>query len=1292
MDNPFPPDFSFREIVSPDPRHILSGPAAAVLPVQAAVEAELLRRRLAAGHNPPPARAPLTGVPIPMGVPIPAGGPLGPQIDRLLAGMRTGAGPAGVGVVGLSGGDVVDLPGTAARGYDAGGGGPDSGYIIPPHRTFATIWGGTNQAYWAKFDDALRTDQTNALAMQRDAQLYHLRRSRALPTALLDFKITPDDPKDKGQADVADQFSKIIAATRRFQALKLYLLDSAFFGKYGGQCLYGKKMVDGRLRTVVRRHTPVNGDKIVYHWDGTPGILVRTGSQWEDRAEKWVGPSGTIGMALWLRDPFFRDRFVIHEFEPYDPDYLYEGDQAAAIHGLGFRGRLYWEWWLRNEFRSYECDGLQRMSTSGTWFAFYPAGNEAARVAAIAALKLATRDNAAAFPVEDTQGFKPDSIIKNIPPSNIAYDVINQAITYIDDLMRQVILGQNLSSESAPTGLGSGVAELHKDTFANIIRFDAQSLGETLTEDLLPPLLKMNVFEYRGRSYPGDRLPFGMKLEFVTEREDVNEKIDTASKLVEMGVALDTDDLRDQAGFQAPKAGAIPVGGPAGGVAGAPGPGGVLQMSPGATPGGNGDGKPSGGGNPGGNPPSGGGGGGRFPGPSRNAREGRPISPPLGGPTGEVIRYGHAHAPEGGVTIKGQHFEGGQFIPETAFGGDELAARVARGKGVETEMALGGARWQRNVPTPSLTKNADGSHTVSAGSKSWTAQENPDWHAHEADPENKRLDFANPHYRHQLIAHHQGDEVVAEGDERYPILAGAKKLASREASNPAASTWGFDDSPEPDDMHVGHGADQGGEVAGRQESKDGQVITRVVFPDGTARVWLEQGENGLAGQGEGMVESIPRRDGKVIVREWTRGPGKQPELTFSRAVDAHEAPTLEAKKIKAWSTGWGFGKLSPEVLGASPRGPGAGDGPPEERDGGDGGSADGPARHRREHGPVRYAAVHAPAGGATVAGKKFKGGEFIPGDVLARATPAERAAVDGASGASSAVKSPASPVPPAVPKISPAEREDPAEILATARKLLGSKATMADLAALTGSTPDASIKVFERGGYLRLDSEGDGWNSVRLIQRDDDGRVFIHNHLLTIDEDKQGGGIGVAIFGNQVREATARGVAYLDTTAERGEKFVGYKVWPKFGYDAPIPAALIPHLPPELDYVENISELMYNNGGREWWEEHGVTTDMKFDLGEESDSLAVWNAYRQERAARKDNPPAKPVAPGGTPQTSPARMSRSPMGSGIDLAARDPAGPPGSESAPARMSRAAGDRLRAALAGLKSRSRRDPGD
>jgi hypothetical protein len=47
--------------------------------------------------------------------------------------------------------------------------------------------------------------------------------------------------------------------------------------------------------------------------------------------------------------------------------------------------------------------------------------------------------------------------------------------------------------------------------------------------------------------------------------------------------------------------------------------------------------------------------------------------------------------------------------------------------------------------------------------------------------------------------------------------------------------------------------------------------------------------------------------------------------------------------------------------------------------------------------PVMYKVAHAPVGGVTIQGKQFRGGQFIPAEVMAQASPQERAAVEGGS-------------------------------------------------------------------------------------------------------------------------------------------------------------------------------------------------------------------------------------------------------------------------------------------------------
>ena len=112
-----------------------------------------------------------------------------------------------------------------------------------------------------------------------------------------------------------------------------------------------------------------------------------------------------------------------------------------------------------------------------------------------------------------------------------------------------------------------------------------------------------------------------------------------------------------------------------------------------------------------------------------------------------------------------------------------------------------------------------------------------------------------------------------------------------------------------------------------------------------------------------VVAKKEKKDEIVSMIKKHRGPGTDLEpLVASRYAGggAGEFVELKAHVNPAWWTAAGWDK--------------------DERTGGP---------------PVHYEAKHAPAGGVTIRGKPFAGGEFIPADVMASASPEERAAVEG---------------------------------------------------------------------------------------------------------------------------------------------------------------------------------------------------------------------------------------------------------------------------------------------------------
>ena len=436
----------------------------------------------------------------------------------------------------------------------------DSIPVVPHVDTFAGRWNAVNKTYNVYFDQALQDSQANSLAMHNDGFIIKLLRHRQLPAISLPHHIKVEDEDDVEQKQISKVIDAIVSSIKRFQSMKLNLSEAIFWGKSASQICIGPSRVAGNTWNSVVSHFPLNGDKLRYKWDGTPGIVIRAGAQ-ADESEpldyilsqyRQYVENTMLGPAIFLKDDFVRDRFIIHEFEPSDVDYIFELQQSQSIKGLGLRSRYYWTWNLRTEVLSWMIDALQRVGANGMLYAFYEDGNYRAMQDTLQSLRLLVKENVSAFPKKGDANLR--DIVQNIEPSQVGYDVMFNLVKHLEEIITTGILGQDLSSSSNATGLGSGVAKFQQSVREDYIMYDAKSLAETLDEDLLRNvILKYNKFIYRGQIYKGIDLPFSIKFEFQINREDVKEKMEAAEALYNMGVPLNMDDLRRITGFAPPK-------------------------------------------------------------------------------------------------------------------------------------------------------------------------------------------------------------------------------------------------------------------------------------------------------------------------------------------------------------------------------------------------------------------------------------------------------------------------------------------------------------------------------------------------------------------------------------------------------------------------------------------------------------------------------------------------------------------------------------------------------------------
>ena len=409
--------------------------------------------------------------------------------------------------------------------------------VLPHYQTFSMLVNSMSRTYRWSFDEALRHSQQNALAIRRDPIVMDALRSRQIPVCQLPWHLESDDDQDEEANQGIKALTTAVKAIPRLQQMLMHLSEGIYYGRYGVQTMMEWDWSTKQKQLRIRDHRPINGDKLIFRWGGEVGILVHaayTGSwQVTDR-----------GRAHFLT-PEEREQVLIHRFEPEDADF-FEGELAGGINGVGIRSRIYWLWYLRQQVTSFLMDYLERVGAGGFTVYYYEAGNPQSLEDVQAAAEAQWRNNAILFP-RYADGRKGGPGVDNVAVSTAGAALLQALITgYFDDIIRRYILGQSLTSEAEGSGLGgSGVAGLHADTFARIIKYDAVNLQETLTTDLIRVLQKYNC----------PKVTKKIRWVFEIDKPNAEEVMQAAQVFYDLGGTLDEDEVRGTIGLSKPAPG-----------------------------------------------------------------------------------------------------------------------------------------------------------------------------------------------------------------------------------------------------------------------------------------------------------------------------------------------------------------------------------------------------------------------------------------------------------------------------------------------------------------------------------------------------------------------------------------------------------------------------------------------------------------------------------------------------------------------------------------------------------------
>lgn len=148
----------------------------------------------------------------------------------------------------------------------------------------------------------------------------------------------------------------------------------------------------------------------------------------------------------------------------------------------------------------------------------------------------------------DCAAIVPESMmIEFVEAANVgsAHALYKERAEWLDEQVSKLVLGQTATTDAKTGGLGSGTE--HRQVQEDIERADAKALGAILNRDLIQPWMQLNFGPLK--AYPR------LKIER-EESEDLKAMAEALGPMIDRGLEVDQEEIRDKFGLSAPKAGA----------------------------------------------------------------------------------------------------------------------------------------------------------------------------------------------------------------------------------------------------------------------------------------------------------------------------------------------------------------------------------------------------------------------------------------------------------------------------------------------------------------------------------------------------------------------------------------------------------------------------------------------------------------------------------------------------------------------------------------------------------------
>jgi len=174
--------------------------------------------------------------------------------------------------------------------------------------------------------------------------------------------------------------------------------------------------------------------------------------------------------------------------------------------------------------------------------------------------------------------------------------------------------------------------------------------------------------------------------------------------------------------------------------------------------------------------------------------------------------------------------------------------------------------------------------------------------------------------------------------------------------------------------------------------------------------------------------------------------------------------------------------------------------------------------------------------------------------------------------------------------------------LQKAQELFRTPVTQEDLDQLAGWSEGGTTRMspmYDHDG-INLSSQHKDYESQTSYVREGN-ELVCHYGWTTSSTEKRGGLTIPRILSQQFEMMVKLGVHKIKTNAAKGatyddDSMIGYKVWPRFGFEGPLKSSHISKLPVQFRHVKTIQELYALPGGRQAWEQYGDSIDVEVTI------------------------------------------------------------------------------------------------